>query len=69
MKISAIVLSALISFSALAQTPKQKEGDKPKTTTTTKEGKTSKAKQDSVKVSKGKEKGIGPDYCPPCGMG
>ena len=67
MKLSAIVLSAMISFSAVAQTPKPKEGDKPKTKTTT--TKDPKAKKDSVKVSKGKEKVIGPDYCPPCGMG
>ncbi len=72
MKLSTIVLSAMISFSAIAQTPKPKEGDKTKTKTGTaiKVKKNEPAKKDSVKVSKNhKDKVIGPDYCPPCGMG
>ncbi|MBA2612291.1 MAG: hypothetical protein H0U95_09990 [Bacteroidetes bacterium] len=70
MKISAIVLSALISFSAVAQTPKPKVDDKSKTkTTTVKDTKTENAKKDSVKVSKNKSRPITADYCPPCGMG
>ncbi|MDP1800530.1 MAG: hypothetical protein Q8L81_04210 [Bacteroidota bacterium] len=70
MKLSAIVLSAMISFSAVAQSPKPKEGNKTKTGTAIKVKKNEPLKKDSVKVSKNhKDKVIGPDYCPPCGMG
>jgi len=73
MKLSTLTIGALIVFStnAIAQTPKEKE-DKSKSktkTTATKENKTSKAKQDSVKNSKTKNRPISADYCPPCGMG
>ena len=68
MKISAIVLSALISFSAVAQTPKQKDGDKSKTSTI-KQKKTEKSKKDSLKTASKKPKVISSGYCPPCGMG
>ncbi len=71
MKLSTLTIGALIIFStnAIAQTPKTKE-DKGKTkTTTTKENKTAKAKQDSVKTTKTKNRPITADYCPPCGMG
>ena len=68
MKLSVIALSAMISFSAVAQTPKQDEKSKTKTLTA-KENKADKTKQDSVKVSKNKGKSQLPDYCPPCGMG
>ena len=70
MKLSTLTLGALIIFStnAVAQTPKEKDKTKSKTTAT-KENKTSKAKQDSVKASKNKNRPISHDYCPPCGMG
>jgi hypothetical protein len=70
MKLSTLTIGALIIFStnAIAQTPKEKEKAKTKTTAT-KEDKTSKAKQDSVKTSKNKNRPISHDYCPPCGMG
>jgi len=70
MKVSAIVLSALISFTAMAQTPTPKE-EKPKTKSTAIKVKKNKmAKQDSIKAStKNNKKQISPDYCPPCGMG
>jgi hypothetical protein len=69
MKLSAIAISALITFSAVAQNPKQQE--KPKTKTSTSK-KVEKAKRDSIKIStknKTKTRPISPDYCPPCGMG
>lgn len=71
MKLSAIVLTAMISYSAVAQTPKQKGDDKTKTKTSTaiKVKKNEPAKKDSVKVPKNKNIVISHDYCPPCGMG
>lgn len=69
MKLSAVALSALITFSAVAQNPKQQE--KPKTKTSSSK-KIEKAKHDSTKVSiksKTKSRPISSHYCPPCGMG
>lgn len=69
MKLSAIAISALITFSAVAQNPKQQE--KPKTKTSTNK-KVEKAKHDTSKVStksKTKTRPISANYCPPCGMG
>lgn len=70
MKLSTLTIGALIIFStnAVAQTPKEKEKTKTKTTAT-KENKNNKAKQDSVKAAKTKNRPITADYCPPCGMG
>lgn len=66
MKLSVIVLSALISFSATAQNPKPKEVGKPKTTS----AKPQKAKKDTLKKQSNKKpRPISSNYCPPCGMG
>ena len=69
MKLSAIAISALITFSTIAQNPKQQEKNKAKTDTV-KAKKVEKSKTEAVKAkSKTKTKQISPDYCPPCGMG
>lgn len=69
MKLSAIVISALITFSAVAQNSKQDQKNKAKTDTV-KTKKVNKSKTEAVKVkSKSKTEQISRGYCPPCGMG
>ncbi len=69
MKLSAIVISALITFSAVAQNSKQDQKNKAKTDTV-KTKKVTKSKKEAVKVkSKSKTEQISRGYCPPCGMG
>ena len=68
MKVTAIVLSALISFSVTAQTQKPKE-IKPKAKTCTNKIK-QKVKTDSTKIStKNKNNITSRRYCPGCGLG
>jgi hypothetical protein len=70
MKLSAIVLSAMISFSAVGQNANPKQGEKPiKKTSTINKKKGDKGKKDSLETSSKNKKIISPDYCPPCGMG